>query len=73
MSENIRGNVAKYSAESRQTFRGMLLNTPGNVTKHSGECHQEYREKSGLQVTQNGLLSLDSNLLKYLSFASLFR
>ena len=31
------GNVAKYSAECRKTFRGMSSNIPWNVAKHSGE------------------------------------
>ena len=34
----IPGNVAKYSGEYPQTFRGMSPNIPGNVLKHSGDC-----------------------------------
>ena len=42
MSSNIPGNVAKYSGECRQTFRGMSPNIPGNIAKYSGECRQTF-------------------------------
>ena len=32
-----------YSAECRQTFRGMFSNFLVNVLKHSGECRQTFR------------------------------
>ena len=41
---NIPGNVAKYSGECRQTFRGMSPNIPGNVGKHSGEYPQTIKK-----------------------------
>ena len=37
MSPHIPGNVAKYSGELHQTFRGMFTNIPENVAKHSKE------------------------------------
>ena len=43
---NIPGNVAKYSGECRQTFRGMSSNISGNVAKHSEECRQTFRGMS---------------------------
>ena len=43
---HIPGNVAKYSGECCQTFRGISSNIPGNVAKHSGECSQTFRGMS---------------------------
>ena len=39
----IPGNVAKYSGECHQTFRGMSQNIPGNVIKNSGERRQTFQ------------------------------
>ena len=58
------GNVAKYSGECPQTFRGISSNIPGNVAKHSGECPQTFRGMSGTKGNEDAGSVQDFILLK---------